>query len=103
VAGLTWTSWRSDAFGRGVLKVNDCTPTCAQGRYVKYPILVVLWRPRPWPGHPGRATERVAPSSGASSTKGKPGGFATRSGRIQPAHGLITSRSRRRVRRRDPL
>ena len=55
VAGLTWTSWRSAAFGSGVLKVNDCTPTCAQGRYVKYPILVVLWRARPWPGHPGRA------------------------------------------------
>ena len=54
VAGLTWTSWRSAAFGGGVLKVNDCTPTCAQGSYVKYPILVVLWRARPWPGHPGR-------------------------------------------------
>lgn len=54
VAGLTWTSWRSAAFGSGVLKVNDCTPTCAQGHYVKFPILVVLWRARPWPGHPGR-------------------------------------------------
>jgi len=55
VAGLTWTSWRSAAFGSGVLKVNNCTPTCAQGSYVKYPVLVVLWRPGPWPGHPGRA------------------------------------------------
>jgi len=54
VAGLTWTSWRSAAFGSGVLKVNNCTPTCAQGSYVKYPVLVVLWRPRSWPGHPGR-------------------------------------------------
>jgi len=54
VTGLRWTSWRSAAFGSGVLKVNDCTPTCAQGTYVKYPILVVLWRARPWPGHPGR-------------------------------------------------
>ena len=54
VAGLKWTSWRSAAFGSGVLKVNDCTPTCAQGTYVKYPILVVLWRARPWPRHPGR-------------------------------------------------
>src|SRR5689334_16723694 len=53
VAGLTWTSWRSAAFGSGVLKVNNCTPTCAQGSYVKYPILVVLWRASPWPGHPG--------------------------------------------------
>jgi len=54
VAGLKWTSWRSAAFGSGVLKVNDCTPTCAQGTYVKYPILVVLWRARPWPRHAGR-------------------------------------------------
>ena len=54
VAGLKWTSWHSAAFGSGVLKVNDCTPTCAQGTYVKYPILVVLWRARPWPAHAGR-------------------------------------------------
>ena len=55
VTGLTWTSWRSAAFGSGILKVNDCTPTCAQGKYVRYPILVVLWRARPWPKHPGLA------------------------------------------------
>lgn len=55
VTGLTWTSWRSTAFGSGTLKVNDCTPTCAQGSYIKYPILAVLWRARSWPGHPGRA------------------------------------------------
>jgi hypothetical protein len=54
VAGLTWTSWRSVAFGSGTLKVNDCTPTCAGGKYVKYPILTVLWRTKAWPGHPGR-------------------------------------------------
>jgi hypothetical protein len=54
VTGLTWTSWRSVAFGGGTLEVNDCTPTCAQGKYVKYPILVVLWRAQPWPKHAGR-------------------------------------------------
>jgi hypothetical protein len=54
VSGLTWTSWRSVAFGAGTLKVNDCTPTCAQGKYINYPILVVLWRAQPWPGHPGQ-------------------------------------------------
>jgi len=54
VTGLTWTSWRSAAFGSGILKVNDCTPTCAQGTYVKYPILAVLWRAKPWPRHPGQ-------------------------------------------------
>ena len=55
VTGLRWTSWSSAAFGSGILKVNNCTPTCAQGTYVKYPILVVLWRPEPRPGHPGQA------------------------------------------------
>ena len=53
VTGLTWTSWRSVAFGSGTLEVNDCTPTCAQGKYIKYPILVVLWRAEPWSKHPG--------------------------------------------------
>ena len=53
VTGLTWTSWRSVAFGSGTLEVNDCTPTCAQGTYIKYPILVVLWRAEPWSKHPG--------------------------------------------------
>ena len=46
VTGLTWTSWRPVAFGSGVLKVNDCTPSCAQGKYISYPILTVLWRAR---------------------------------------------------------
>jgi len=54
VTGLKWTSWHSVAFGSGVLKVNDCTPTCAQGKYIKYPILTVLWRAAPWPKHPGQ-------------------------------------------------
>ena len=54
VTGLTWTSWRSVAFGSGTLEVNDCTPTCAQGTYIKYPILVVLWRAEPWSKHPGQ-------------------------------------------------
>ncbi len=54
VTGLKWTSWRSIAFGSGVLKVNDCTPTCAQGKYISYPILTVLWRAMPWPEHPGQ-------------------------------------------------
>ena len=54
VTGLKWTSWRSVAFGRGVLMDNDCTPTCTQGNYIKYPILAVLWRARPWPKHSGQ-------------------------------------------------
>ena len=30
LAQLRWTSWRSVAFGGGVLKVNNCTPSCAK-------------------------------------------------------------------------
>jgi hypothetical protein len=54
ITGLKWTSWRSVAFGGGVFKVNNCTPTCAQGKYVSYPILTVLWRAEPWPHHSGQ-------------------------------------------------
>ena len=54
IDGMKWTSWRSVAFGTATFKVNNCTPNCAQGKFVKYPILTVLWRPEPWAGHPGR-------------------------------------------------
>jgi hypothetical protein len=54
-SGLSWVSWKSVAFGSGVLKVNNCTPTCARGRYISYPILTVLWGAKPWPHHAGRA------------------------------------------------
>jgi hypothetical protein len=54
LAGLRWTSWRSVAFGHGNLEVNNCTPNCAQGKFIKFPILAVLWRARPWPRHAGR-------------------------------------------------
>jgi len=53
VSGLTWTSWKSTAYGSGTLKVNNCNPSCANGHYVKYPILVVLWKAAPWPHHTG--------------------------------------------------
>ena len=55
VTGLRWAAWRPVAFGSGVLKVNDCTPTCAQGTYRRYPVATVLWRARPWPHHAGQA------------------------------------------------
>ena len=31
---LHWQTWRGTAYGSGVLKVDDCTPTCAQGKYI---------------------------------------------------------------------
>src|ERR1700691_6633933 len=51
VSGLKWTSWRSVAVGSGTLKVNNCTPTCAGGKYISYPILTVLWRAEAWQKH----------------------------------------------------
>lgn len=51
ISGLSWTSWQSTAFGSGTLKVNSGGAT---GKYVKFPILVVLWRAKPWPNHAGR-------------------------------------------------
>jgi len=54
ITGLKWTSWTSVAFGNGTFKVNSCIPSCAAGKYIKYPILVVLWRAESWPKHLGQ-------------------------------------------------
>jgi hypothetical protein len=53
IGKASWTSWGSVAFGAGVLEVNNCTPSCAGGKYIKYPILIVLWRAEPWAGKKG--------------------------------------------------
>jgi hypothetical protein len=55
LSGLKWTSWRSVAYGSGVFRVNNCTPSssCGPSMFSKYPILTVLWRAEPWPGHSG--------------------------------------------------
>ena len=31
LASLHWQTWRGTAYGNGVLKVDNCVPTCAQG------------------------------------------------------------------------
>jgi hypothetical protein len=56
IDGMKWTSWRSVAFGTATFKVNNCTPSssCGPSKFTKYPILTVLWRSEPWPGHPGQ-------------------------------------------------
>jgi len=46
-------SWGSQAFGTGTETINSCTPDCADGKLVPYPVLVAVWRPEPLPGHPG--------------------------------------------------
>jgi hypothetical protein len=53
LTGLHWVNWGSEAFATGIEKVNNCTPNCAQGKFVSYPALVALWRPEPLPDHPG--------------------------------------------------
>jgi hypothetical protein len=54
LADMQWVSWGSTAaFATGVEQINDCTPDCVAGKFIKYPVLVDLWRPEPLPGHPG--------------------------------------------------
>jgi len=54
LAHLHWVSWAPGAaFATGVEQINDCTPNCAAGKFINYPVLVNLWRPEPLPGHPG--------------------------------------------------
>jgi hypothetical protein len=53
IGKASWTSWASVAFGAAELEVNNCTPSCAGGKFIKYPILIVLWRAEPWKGKKG--------------------------------------------------
>jgi hypothetical protein len=43
---LTWGSWTgANASGRGILELNDCTPTCAEGTFSPYAATVTLSDP----------------------------------------------------------
>jgi hypothetical protein len=54
LAHLHWVSWGpTAAFATGTEQINDCTPNCAAGKFINYPVLVDLWRPEPLRGHPG--------------------------------------------------
>ena len=54
LTAMHWVSWGpAAAFATGVERINDCTPNCAAGKFINYPVLVNLWRPEPLPGHPG--------------------------------------------------
>jgi hypothetical protein len=54
LAHLHWVSWSSGAaFATGIEQINNCTPDCAAGKFINYPVLVDLWRPEALPGHPG--------------------------------------------------
>ncbi|HEY1624076.1 MAG TPA: hypothetical protein VGG16_09780 [Streptosporangiaceae bacterium] len=54
LASLSWTSWTSQqAVAVGVHELNNCTPNCAAGTFVRYPAVITFWRPEPVPGHAG--------------------------------------------------
>jgi hypothetical protein len=51
---LQWSTWTAaKAVATGVHELNDCTPNCAEGKFIQYPVVVTLWRSEPVPGHAG--------------------------------------------------
>ena len=53
--GLRWATWgSSSAFVAGIFDLNNCTPTCKTGRFLRFPMLAALWRAEPLPGHAGQ-------------------------------------------------
>jgi hypothetical protein len=54
IEGLTWVTWTdSAAAGHGTLWENQCVPSCAEGKFAKYPVAVALFAVRssadgPW-------------------------------------------------------
>ena len=43
VTGLSWTGWGSSrATATGTLRVNDCQPNCATGKFAGYPATVTV-------------------------------------------------------------
>jgi len=52
---LVWKSWTArQAVATGVHELNNCTPNCAEGRFIGYPVVVTLWRSEPVSGQPGQ-------------------------------------------------
>jgi hypothetical protein len=51
---LVWKSWAAQqAVATGVHELNNCTPNCAEGKFIDYPVIVTLWRSEPVSGQPG--------------------------------------------------
>ena len=51
---LVWASWTAQqAVATGVHELNSCTPSCAEGTFTGYPVVVTLWRSEPVSGQPG--------------------------------------------------
>jgi hypothetical protein len=52
---MRWASWTSGlASGTAIMTVNNCDPSCAQGKYLSDPAIVVLWRKTLQPRHTGQ-------------------------------------------------
>jgi hypothetical protein len=44
---IKWSSWRKHAAnGSGANWIDNCTPSCAQGTFIGYPVTIKLFRPR---------------------------------------------------------
>ncbi|HZU60529.1 MAG TPA: hypothetical protein VE983_06155 [Solirubrobacteraceae bacterium] len=51
-APLAWTSWTATGGrGSGFNWVNNCQPSCAQGKFHQYPVKLRVWRPEHVGGH----------------------------------------------------
>ncbi len=60
LASATWSSWtKSDAKGKGTVKANDCTPSCASGHFHSYAAKVKLTKPISCSGQKHKVFSRI--------------------------------------------
>lgn len=46
-SSILWTTWNSTrALGSGFNQLDDCEPSCAGGKFHRYPVKIEMWRPR---------------------------------------------------------
>ncbi|WP_433527273.1 hypothetical protein ACQPZ2_21975 [Nocardia pseudovaccinii] len=60
IIDITWQLWSgAHAVGYGTQHRNDCTPSCAAGRFIDSPAVLMLDDPRPFADAPGNYFARV--------------------------------------------
>jgi len=70
-SGSGWTA--GAALGKGTWHINDCTPDCAHGHFLTYPVDVTFWRSRPVTSLPGeRSFTRITMSETSPLGQGRP-------------------------------
>ncbi len=74
LTGLSWSGWTAGAaLGTGTWHINNCTPDCAHGHFLTYPVDVTFWRPRPVTNNPGeRSFTRITLSETSPLGQGRP-------------------------------